>query len=380
MNKLQISIFMVSAVFALTSCEKSHSNIDIEEPETSKQAFSKQGLAKIMSSLPLQEEHLNEVFDAVNNSSGNGFDEEYMIRDLFEAPGCGVGGATRAATTYSSPIKNLLTDYLRNNYTKTKSGDVQEYIDSLCSSGMQIYWPYSENWDGKTYPVITFDPGYGVETNYGYEISFDGSGYRVVDSIEVNEAVAKTRPVWVINSNLDSGLKPAARLSTRSPAITPNATNRCLKLRSFKMLRQYDSWFQGASEFSIKIGGVDGMTASTEAELKLYTPSITDFVVVVKRNQVGKEIFFDSIMMTDFTNQLEKLAFLITEDDGGTRTSWKCSAIVKVQSKSYGFELELPYNDKDDIVWRGQIAASYLQSEDTVTGRFGDVMVTFELD
>ena len=47
-----------------------------------------------------------------------------------------------------------------------------------------------------------------------------------------------------------------------------------------------DSWFAGASEFFVKIGSVEDFTAVTEAELQLYNPLVTDFMIVVKRNQV----------------------------------------------------------------------------------------------
>ena len=105
---------------------------------------------------------------------------------------------------------------------------------------------------------------------------------------------------------------------------------------------------------------------------------MTDFVVVVKRSMIGKEIPFQAILLTDFTDQMEKMAFLVTEDDGGTVTSWKCAATVKYQSKTYGFDIEIPYKDKDDIVWRGQLAASFLRQSSQVSGRFGDVIVKFE--
>ena len=49
-------------------------------------------------------------------------------------------------------------------------------------------------------------------------------------------------------------------------------------------------------------------------------------------------------------------------------------------SKSYGFDVEIPFHEKDDIVWRGQLAASFFQSEDEVSARFGDVVITFALD
>ena len=103
-------------------------------------------------------------------------------------------------------------------------------------------------------------------------------------------------------------------------------------------------------------------------------------MLIVKRRQVGKELPLDVILMTDFTSQLEKVAFLVTEDDGGTRTNWKCQAAVKIQSKSYGFDIDIPYHDRDDIVWRGQLSRSFFEQEDIVSGRFGDVIIKFELD
>ena len=120
--------------------------------------------------------------------------------------------------------------------------------------------------------------------------------------------------------------------------------------------------------------------ASTDAELALYYPSITDLVIVVKRKYVDVELPYDAILMTDFTSQQDKLAFLLTEDDGGTNTSWKCSATVKYQSKAYGFDIDIPYKDKDDIVWRGQLDADFFREEDIVSARFGDVILKFSLE
>ena len=109
----------------------------------------------------------------------------------------------------------------------------------------------------------------------------------------------------------------------------------------------------------------------------MYSPQITDFMLVVKRSQVGKMIPLNTMLVSDWTGQLENVALMITEDDGGTRTDWKCSATVKIKSKSYGFDISLPFNTRDDIVWRGQLSAQYLEKYDGVTGRFGDTEITF---
>ena len=145
------------------------------------------------------------------------------------------------------------------------------------------------------------------------------------------------------------------------------------------MARHFDSWFAGASEFFVRCGAVDGFKAKTDDELKQYSPSVTDFMIVVKRKFVKCKVPFNAILLTDFTDQIEQLAFMIIEDDGGTTTSWKCNAMVKYNSKSYGFEVELPYRDKDDIVWRGYLDRSFFTDSSLIKGRFGDVTVTFEL-
>lgn len=374
------SFFCISVTISLlVSCVKVESvPVDIPDGDEENYSFSLQDVARIMSSLPLQTEHLTEVYNAVNCSSSNGYDEEYTLKDLFENPGSGVGGSETKARTYSNPLRGLIENYLRESIlTKSGAADVQKYISSLSESEMQIYWPYSEDWDGKTLPIVTFDPGYGTESNFGYVLSKGEGGVHVVDSILVTEALAQTRPVWVINRNDDSGFSTLKMLSRKT---STSSCNKKLILKKFKMLRNYDSWFAGASEFFVKCGAVDGFTASTEEELQLFKPSITDFLVVVKRKYVGKELDLDCMLMTDFTDQLDKLAFMITEDDGGTQTSWKCSASVKIKSKAYGFDIDFPFNSKDDIVWRGQLSADFFRETTEVSGRFGDVVTTFALE
>lgn len=345
-------------------------------------------LAKIISELPLEQEHLQEVYDAVNSSSGNGYDEEYTMDRLFTSPGSGVGerGASTKAAAYATPLRELFADYFRSrSETKAGAADVEAYVNTLRDSDMQIYWPYSEDWDQETFPVVTFDPGDGAKTNYGYMLGFDDSGAHVVDSVLVTEELARERPVWVINRNADSAYTPVTLLDYNSPSAVRTVQEakakgkKMLTIKDFTMARHFDSWFAGASEFFVRCGAVDGFKAKTDDELKQYSPSVTDFMIVVKRKFVKCKVPFNAILLTDFTDQIEQLAFMIIEDDGGTTTSWKCNAMVKYNSKSYGFEVELPYRDKDDIVWRGYLDRSFFTDSSLIKGRFGDVTVTFEL-
>ena len=102
-------------------------------------------------------------------------------------------------------------------------------------------------------------------------------------------------------------------------------------------------------------------------------------MIVVRRKNVGVPQPFNAVLVSEWTDQLESCAFLITEDDGGTRTSWKCTALVRVASKSYGVEIDIPINTRDDIVWRGQLSSRYIQANSNLTGHFGDVDLKFEI-
>lgn len=375
-------------------------------------------VAQMLSELPMEPVHFREVHRAVSSSSGNGYDEEYMMRDLFASPGRGVGeedsgksGNSVAEQSKSLsdilPLRDLIIQYAENRAATKASGfDPGLWLESLSSSDIQIYWPYSEDWDGETQPVFTYDPGDGSQVGVGWKVDMDERGARSVRKIEVDEKYAAAYPVWVVNRNSDSGytsldvmrrehpewdngggaLIIGGPVSSRSPGVplpeeeTKAASSvKTLILKDFTMKRHYDTWLAGGSEFFIKAGSVNDFVASTEAELQLYVPAVTDFMVVVKRKQLGQALPFNTVLVSDWTSQLTQVAFMIVEDDGGSLTQWKCSAVVKVASKSYGFDISLPFNTRDDIVWRGQLSRRYIEATDKIAGHFGDVDITFEV-
>ena len=117
--------------------------------------------------------------------------------------------------------------------------------------------------------------------------------------------------------------------------------------------------------------------------MRLYDPMVTDFMIVVKRGQVGKKQNFNAVLMTDWHEGEDKdenrCAFMITEDDGGTLTEWSTKAKVFVEGKSYGFEINIPLNSRDDIVWRGSLDYAWFDKLDGKPASFGDVQLTFEV-
>ena len=347
-------------------------------------------VAVLLAEIGVGRDQAGEVYDAVASSAENGYDEEYMMKDVFESPGSGVGDShATKGVGYERPLRDLIREGLQARATRSDAVDVDAWTDALESSDIQIYWPYSELWDGVTLPVISFDPGDESDTNVGYFFS-DGA----VSEVLVDEQLATERPVWIVNRNDDSSLTTLEMRRRDDPdwgsgggsiTVTPTSKatsstgHRMLVLKSIKALRNYDCWFAGASELSFKAGSADGFTASTETELKLYQPTITDFDLVLRRRDVSEEVELNTILVSDWTDQIENCVLLISEWDGGTQTSWKCSIVAKYNSKSYGLDVEIPYHQKDDIVWRGQLSRSYIEANSGRSGHFGEIDLVFEL-
>ena len=369
------------------ACER----LDHDRPlpvEEGQNLFTLEDVARLLAAVPVGEAQIGEVRNAVSASSGNGYDSEYTMRDLFETPGAGVGSeAATRVETWPEPLRDLLTAEVRRQLG-TRALDADGFLSALSASDVQIYWPFAEEFEGAEQPVITFDPGDNSARNFGYFRKADGT----VEELIVDEETAHRRPVWVVNRNADAEYKTLEMLRREDPTWGQGGGNilvgtRASKKDDFKTLvlssiqtnRQFDTWFCGASEIWVKCGAVEDFSATTEAELRLYNPSITDFLIVVRRNQMGEKIPFNAVLVSEWTGMLDNCAFMMVEDDGGTQTSWKCSAVVKYNSKSYGFEIELPLHTRDDIIWRGALTRTYIERNSGYIGHFGDVDLVLEL-
>lgn len=423
MKKFIIAVLSAAAALSAVSCGEKPV---IENPAIpDKVEIRTEDIALLLSELPIGSEQLEEVHDAVCASAGNGYDEEYTMSDLFRSPGAGVGDAvleTRGipvTRAYSEPIRDMITEYLSSAATRSDSGfnglgesiTPEEYLEALRSSGLQIYWPYSEKWDGETMPVLTFDPRSSSDVNVGYLPYVAEDGSRRIREVTVDEEYASEHPVWVVNTNDDSSVTSLEMLrkmdpewgtsggdvivgvqspaGASAPGMTANGAEvgpmtkgkdfRTLVIKNFTAKRNYDPWFAGASEFFVRCGSIESFRAKDESELSLYKPAITDFMVVVRRGQVNCPVNFNAVLVSDWTEQFDECAFMITEEDGGTRDEWKCSATVKIASKSYGFEIVLPFYTRDDIVWRGKLAGQYIEKYNKTKSRLGDVEIEFEI-
>ena len=255
-------------VFAMTSCEILDD--DIGKHVQDRRPVELSEVAAILASVSVGPDQVREVHDAVSSSSGNGYDEEYTMRQLFECPGAGVGEeGTKGSEEYARPLRGLIEDYVKAGlHTKASSSSgvmYEAFLEDLMDSDIQIYWPYSERWDGKSLPVITFDPEDGTEINEGYRLMRSDDGSVQVEAVLVDETMALTEPVWVVNRNSDARYMSLEMLRktqsewgegggsiiVRPSSSAVKSSDRTLILKDFTMHRNFDTWFAGASEFFV---------------------------------------------------------------------------------------------------------------------------------
>src|SRR5659263_640663 len=103
-----------------------------------------------------------------------------------------------------SNLKNIDTEFsgkflnaMKQNSLRSLEAD--RLYSFLADGNVQIYWPYSTNWDGVEKPVVAFDPILIQDKIKAYKRITLPSGEIKLDSIFVDEEYSKLHPVWIVN-------------------------------------------------------------------------------------------------------------------------------------------------------------------------------------
>ena len=185
MKKIYLLALSLSLLFV--SCDEIGSNLEpIDGYEYD--AVTPEAVADALVHLHPDKEICEEVHTAVRKAVSFGLDESYYF--------CEVLGKENRITKVNRNIQAKLNSLPTGNSIKEILAKVVE--DEKYMNHYQIYWPYSENWDGNTMPTITFQTEAAVEQeeNVGYRIVKDR-----IEEVNVDEEYAKQHPVWIINFN-----------------------------------------------------------------------------------------------------------------------------------------------------------------------------------
>lgn len=258
---MKIKSLVYSALFAtlftsviFTSCEKDDLTSHLEKDNislTTEQIKLKENLNSIaltVLDIADSKEIFSEIHSAVNVSLTTGLDEQYRFKDILYPSESKIPSLKSSKTSdFGTKFKNAIQT---NSLKSSLLTDIETFI---LNEDVQIYWPYSEEWDGVTEPVITFDPIVDADENIGFRKVTQQDGSIRIDTVIVNDDYAFENPVWIINfcESDESEIESKAK----SSPVKSSSHIHQLSIGWVKSTKHYDNIFRGGDEYKFMIIG-----------------------------------------------------------------------------------------------------------------------------
>ena len=336
-----------------------HSYLKTENVPTSTESFALD-FAKYIKANPSALTTLNE---AIHKVVGYDLDENLTFYDILQFNNSVFFGSE------DSDITNL-----GRGISAEKLKDLG-YNSTNYYGGLNIYWGYHDEWDGKTLPIIGYvEDGKETINIKGYQItekSIEKTNITIADFDSVKF------PVIIINySDRNYAEYPEFKRGIRQKGgkiwlydnhndgdddnnNTTNIWNDTtkvykLKLTSFKAVKNYDPI--GGSEFAFESAFVNQATEA--ADKTRYTCEYTRRQI---ENKVTKT--FNVAINPDWQAKYENMHFYIIEEDGG----WNDNINVSLSVQGIGsLSTTLPAHSFDDILFSASwIRYSFITDMDT---------------
>lgn len=308
-----------------------------------------------------------EVKKGVEVSLSYGLDESFRLRDILSPQNSKFKRQT-TASQFSTTLKSKLIE------AETSNG--MDLLDFAMNNNVEIYWPYSENWDGVEMPTITFNPGTDQLSNEGYKYS---SGV-LQQIVIVDEEYAINHPVWIITiDQTDYSLYP--NFASRKFRIAgtnywsteiiykryedfddPNVYT--VSLGSFMSEKQHDVWWNGGSDYVIQFGSPVNMIPRSEYDLTISHPEIAYFRISRTRKQIRNKEWVDVNipLIGNWAKPINFCGLMIHEDDGGDEKKAEFDLGVTIADKFYGIKLLMPFKVRDRMITRNVYDRKYIFS------------------
>ncbi len=269
------------------------------------------------------------VHHAVTKAISHGLDEVLFFKE-YSAPSISSNKiSTESPSETSTKFSKFCEDQelYDNNRPKSSNHLTQPGKNPLLiNDNLQIYWPYSENWDGKTAPAIVYAPeNINDLSATGYIPTGNGDELKTVT---VTESFCETYPVWIINEsetplsklpNFNKGENissdgicyPQSITTSDSPASYSSGQNtvNTWQVVSMQVKRQYDTWIAGGSEIVIQVA---------YPIMPGYAAGTSRYTIRFKRKDIKKKrwkTFSDVYLNTNWRPEQISNFLLITESD-----------------------------------------------------------------
>ncbi|GBU08150.1 hypothetical protein AwDysgo_14810 [Bacteroidales bacterium] len=322
-----------------------------------------QSIAYLITALSDQQDIVQEVKAAVDNSMEYGQDEQLRLIDVLNQ-----GESKMLKSAANSPLAQGIRRKLQENSTgKMAKSTENNLLEAFMMQGaVQIYWPYSENWDGKTIPVVAFDPRNGNDWSYAYRKGELSNGVYYIDSsCIVNDEYAMKNPVWIININETpyenlpnfaagefekNGTTYLSAKEAEANALkadfndTKSTQVNVWRMKTMSLSIHHDGFHNGGSEIIVSTAFPNDSKAGFISKFQI------DFTRGQINNRRVKHV--NKILNSNWKPEQENNALKIVEGDGGGYKHWKADLKIDLGKilGSYNISANIPYGGLDDPI------------------------------
>lgn len=374
MNVFKLWCAAMVCIFTVASC----SNEDLESlPQENRVLETKSMIsevelstvAQLLASIEIDQAIMDEVKEGVDQSQKYGLDEEYRFADMTKPELSKVRRSTQMLSLIQKMNDKLETQSGSLRSSMTKAG----FFENISDNDLQVYWPYSANWNGTDNPIVL----YGIENDKLACIPVSlADGSLRMDTISVTTEFLKENTVWVISKNdipydelpdFENGefvnkdgvfyySKYATDKLTKNRAKQPG-----VYIGAINTLESHEGTLAGGPEFDLTWCHA-GPTIDINAAPVGY---VNKYRVTFTKKEVGQPKQIDyPIQPTWKTTQITN-ALLIYESDGGkNKVGTRTLTYKALSGKMYSVPVQYSYEANDDNVLDMMFERSKIYGDD----------------
>lgn len=232
---------------------------------------------------------------------------------------------------------------------------------------IQIYWPYSEKWKGQSVvePIISFHPITNDTIGEGFQIVKMSNGKNTIKKIIVNDALAKEKPVWILNINdrgeiddkgnykaINVGKKVETDKVHPSEKSTCGPSNLSVSIGEVKFFTQYDGLFNGGPEFRFFNGSI---TIDGQGQISGAMPD--QFLFGLSRGSIYSWVGCGDLWDSQWEAAKEAQPIAVVEEDARQSLTQSIGGTVKFTLKDAGIEttqtigVQNVVHEDDDVIY-----------------------------
>lgn len=343
------------------------------------------------------------IHNSVLKARSMGLDEIYYLIEYASVTTSSNKISIEEPTQTSMKFRNEVFNVSSTGESGYSTQTIQTPLDLFNHERLEIYWPYSNNWDGITTPVVAFAPkNLSALRTEGFILK---NGY--LQSVIVDEHYCENHPVWLItenetpyshlpnftngetvsqdgvlylpntdiliNSDNLNGVKPPSPypFPTDSIKVTNKGPVTTLYLGHVRSEKNHDTWIAGGSEYVFRFVSLTNTNLSCEADTSKCMPDLARTKVCFTRDEIKyktqKEL--RAIAVSSWPKTLDNIVMTLVEEDWGNKEkTYEGSIFVTWAGQKYGIEVSIPYYNHDDQIAERTYARSFLISSNNYKG------------